>query len=1414
VARLAAAAAALVFVGLVATTGVQAGADRDTGFLFRETATGSHSFIAATPAGWIQVAPGHVVYHIGAGPGGQEVRLSYDGSSLALPEPIVESLGGGGWRSVALRGLYPGVDLVFTMTAAGAKYEFRLDAGADLSAIRVAVAGARALRVAPTGELVVETRSATVRDTAPLSFQAGRSVDCQFSIVDPSVYGFACSNVDRRLPLVIDPLVYSTLVGGSDSDFAYPMVVDANGSAVLFGATYSTDFPTTPGAFDNSSNGDADLILAKLTPGGDALVFATYFGGASYENGIAIALDSAENIYVVGTTYSSDFPVTSGAYDTSFNGFYAYYGDAFVAKFRPNGSLAWCTYIGGSYDDAAFAVTVDAQGYVFVLGVTNSLNLPATNQVWDGSADGGWDTFVAKLSPNGKRLEYLSYLGGAGDDTPGKIAVDAQGQALVVGTTASADFPVSAAAYRSTLAGPQDAFAVKFNATGRDLVYSTFLGGQGNESATGLVLQRDGAAVVGGTTTSSNFPTTGGAMDRTVAAVDAFVLRLDANGSAVDFSTVFGGSGNEYATDLKTDAFGELYLAGYTSSDVDLPTTTSTDDASFNGGTYDAFLARLSTNGSRLLFATYLGGWGDDYAQSVAIVSSTVALVAGYSSSGNFPTTAGAHDTSFGGWWDSFLAAVKSAYVAHYETWPPGLNVTVDSQSFQTPIDIPCWVGSLRRISVATVQVLPETRNTFLRWNHSASQSHVLTCAADAGYVASFTTEVLLTLLSNASGALVRVDGFSYFPPYARWCLQGSNVTLNVTSPQVSNGTRFTFIGWSDGAAAAHQLRCAAPMVVWANFSAEFLLYLDSSPHGLEVVMDGSAQPAPVTAWCTAGSVHSVDARDPQEVAGTRFTFVAWSDGVQAAHSLVCDGAHNLTAQFTVSEHLIRIATDPPGLNVTLDGRPVRTPFDSWCTHGNAVSLDVPAGQVQAGTRFAFRSWSFDDSGAATQSIACDDPQSISASFTAEAFLVLLSTVSSGLQLQIGSALVDTPADYWCTIGSSFIVGAPSPQTVDATRYVFASWSNGRPLSHAVACAGPMTLVATFQTQFRVVLTTVPAGLEVKARDAPLLDGGTLWCDEGAEYALVGALVQRSGDTRFAFLSWADGANATRVEGCTRPREFQATFSAQYLVVVGSIPAGLTVRADYLTAAAPLSLWWDSGSLHEIEFRSPQALGPQNLTFASWSDGGLPLHALRVHGPLNVTATAASAGLPDFRLSIDSPQVQVPPGGAATATLTIEALNGYAGPPLTVTQAGLPGGIEVRCVPETVPAGGSCTIEVHAAPGAPAGDYAFTVRADNGTHVRVLEVNLHVLEPVGFSTDPGGQWALPLIALVALLAVAVVSFRIMRARVRSKIGAAKRPDAGGGSARPSDTAHAGAVQRPDESNAPREARPPPGGKHN
>jgi hypothetical protein len=657
------------------------------------------------------------------------------------------------FAKVQYAGVYPGIDLLYYGNQQQLEYDFVVAPGASPKPIRLQFVGAKKLDLTADGDLTVTAANGQIAFHKPVVYQVRdgvrQPIDGQFDLLSLNTVGFALGQYDHAKPLVIDPVLsYSTYLGGSLQDLANGIAADSSGNAYVVGTTLSTNFPVTNGAVQPSNGGSADgasnVFVAKLNPAGTALVYSTYLGGSSGDYGYGIAVDGSGDAYVTGFTNSTNFPVTSGAYQTA-NHSTNTGGrqNAFVTKLNPTGTaLMYSTYLGGNFTDWGYGIAVDSMDDAYVVGYTDSSTFPVTAGAYqvvnNANITAGWsNVFVTKLNSTGTALLYSTYLGGTGYGAEGKsIAVDSSGDAYVTGGAASTDFPTTNGAFQTTnyaavAAGlhaiANSAFVTKLNPTGTALVYSTFLGGSTSDFALGIALDGLGDAYVTGYTFSSDFPVAGSAFQPTNHALAnkasaAFVTEVNPLGTGLLYSTFLSGSGQPPLVNSETgtgdsgngiavDDLGDAYVTGIAISS-NFPTTsgayqtTNNAPSSYQGLVCicgNAYVTKLSPGGSSLLYSTFLGGSYDDFGYAIALDGVGGAYVAGEASSTNFPTTTGAYQTTYGGGYnDAFIAKLAIGPVSAQVAVP---NVVGDTQAAATTAitGVGLVVGTVTQQSSATV---------------------------------------------------------------------------------------------------------------------------------------------------------------------------------------------------------------------------------------------------------------------------------------------------------------------------------------------------------------------------------------------------------------------------------------------------------------------------------------------------------------------------------------------------------------------------------------------------------------------------------------------------------------------------------------------------------------------------------------
>ncbi|AMM40315.1 hypothetical protein HS1_000509 [Candidatus Desulfofervidus auxilii] len=503
------------------------------------------------------------------------------------------------YNLVSLGEVYKKIELKLKAYGKNVEKLFYVKAGANPESIKIKIEGAKSLRVNENGELEVETGLGVVKFTKPVAYQEinGKRVEVAAAytlLSNPQyVYGFKVGSYDKKETLIIDPLLASTFIGGSSDDYGYSIALDGGGNVYITGYTYSSDYPKTPGAYDESHNGERDVFVSRLNSSLSSLLASTFIGGSSDDYGYSIALDGGGNVYITGYTYSSDYPKTPGAYDESHNG----ERDVFVSKLNSSlSSLLASTFIGGSSYDSGYSIALDRDGNVYITGSTEFSDYPTTSYAYDKSHNGHYDVFVSKLNSSLSSLLASTFIGGSSDDYGYSIALDGGGNVYITGYTYSSDYPPTPGAYDESHNGERDVFVSRLNSSLSSLLASTFIGGSSWDCGYSIALDGGGNVYVTGYTYSSDYPPTPGAYDESHnGGGDVFVSKLNSSLSSLLASTFIGGSSDDdYGYSIALDGGGNVYVTGYTYSS-DYPPTPGAYDESHNGH-YDIFVSKFDSD--------------------------------------------------------------------------------------------------------------------------------------------------------------------------------------------------------------------------------------------------------------------------------------------------------------------------------------------------------------------------------------------------------------------------------------------------------------------------------------------------------------------------------------------------------------------------------------------------------------------------------------------------------------------------------------------------------------------------------------------------------------------------------------------------------------------------------------------------
>ncbi len=555
------------------------------------------------------------------------------------------------YGKVAVRGVYPGIDLIVYGNQRQLEYDLAVAPGADPTRIRVKFDGAESVQPQSNGDLAIHVGGAEILQRKPVIYQMiggeRRLVDGHFAMRGPNQVAFEVAQYDARKPLVIDPSVLvSTYLGGSATDQANGIATNSTGIYIT-GNTISANFPNT-NAFHPDRNGTAqDAFVTKLNSAGTAIVYSTYLGGTNTDSGQGIAVDELGAAYVVGSTSSANFPLS-----VTVQVLYAGNSDAFITKVSPAGdTLPYSTYLGGIGQDKGTGIAIDSKHKAYITGSTTG-SFPLASPMQATFGGGTSDGFVAAIDDKGSTLLYSTYIGGVGNDFSNAIAADANGNVFITGST-TGNFPALNAFQPGFGGGASDAFVAKLTAAG-SLSYSTNLGGLGTDSGQGIAIDSNGSAYVTGST-SGSFPQSGAIQTYGGGTSDAFITQFAPNGG-LTFSTYLGGAGADRGNGIAVDINGSIYLTGSTTS-VNFPVVNALQTSAAG-----AFVAKLNGASHAYVYASYFGGGQTDSGTSIASDDSGQAYVAGYTTGGLFVQNA--LQAAFGGGaFDAFVAVISDANI-------------------------------------------------------------------------------------------------------------------------------------------------------------------------------------------------------------------------------------------------------------------------------------------------------------------------------------------------------------------------------------------------------------------------------------------------------------------------------------------------------------------------------------------------------------------------------------------------------------------------------------------------------------------------------------------------------------------------------------------------------------------------------
>jgi hypothetical protein len=567
---------------------------------------------------------------VGANPGSDVIglnRMPHNNNYFYGNDPSKWYTDVPNYSAILYKDIYPGIDLKYHGNGQGMKYDFIVFPGADISQIRIRYEGVDNLDITPDGDLEATTLFGPILEKKPIAYQrtgiGEREVGGRYVIREPGVFGFEVDEYNPSLTLTIDPELVYSTYLGGNN-VDYAYGIAVDDNGSAYIVGYT--FSTDFPVLNpyQADQGGHDVFVTKLAPGGNSLAYSTYLGGSYNDFGRGIAVDGNGCAYVTGYTYSTDFP-TLNPYQTDQGG-----NDIFVTKLSSAGnSLVYSTYLGGNDGDRGKDIAIDDNGCSYITGRTLSADFPTVNCYQTHQGD--WDAFVSKFSPGGDSLFYSTYLGGTDDDRGWDIGIDGSGCAYVTGSTSSSDFP-TLNPYQM-YQGESDAYVIKLAPAGSTLVYSTYLGGSDFDCGWGISIDSGGIAYVAGQTESSDFPTLNPYQTHQGSS-DAIVAKLSSAGNSLLFGTYLGGSEWDWGWNIVVDGNGSSFVIGTTRS-ADFPTL---NPYQMYQGEYDAFVTMLSSSGNTLAYSTFLGGNDNEYGRGIAIDGDGNAYVIGRTESTDFPT--------------------------------------------------------------------------------------------------------------------------------------------------------------------------------------------------------------------------------------------------------------------------------------------------------------------------------------------------------------------------------------------------------------------------------------------------------------------------------------------------------------------------------------------------------------------------------------------------------------------------------------------------------------------------------------------------------------------------------------------------------------------------------------------------------
>lgn len=645
-------------------------------------------FLAQTSFGYVALCEDCVFYYVIQEDKGHVIKIIFQDAEWASPigikdagihknffygnDPTKWATQARSYEEVLYKDVWPDIDILYYLKNGNLKYDIIIGEHSIPDFVSFGIEGHREINVQRNGLEILISEGTLIRDTDLVAFyQDGSTVPIQFKKIHDNTYSFDVKKEDGRI-LIIDPYVFSTstFLGGTGWEDARDVAIDGSNNIIILGETNSNDFPNTTGAYQNYYGGVTDIVVSKLNENTSDLMFSTYIGNWGSDIPKGLEVDDNGDIYITGTTWSSFFPTTNGAFQESDPS--GSYPDVIVLKLSAQGNdLLYSTYVGGTGSDGAYDIKVRL-GEAYVVGNTLSYDFPSVGPPV-GDPHGTVLFFI--MNKNGSKLVHSAFWGGWSNEFGYSIDLDKNGEVVVGGVTFSSDFPTTPGAYQRTVNDTGNGFILKYRPSSNSIIFSTYIGGDAADNVYALCLDESSNIYLTGTTSqpsqgASAYPTTKDAFDRTInGSKDAFITKMDPNGTFLIYSTFIGGDGDEGVGRMDVDDDGNLFLTGSIDSDVNFTVTSDCFDGTYNGEG-DAFVLILNQFGSSLIYSSFLGGNASDSGSACLVLNSTDFIILGFSASSNFPVTNGSYQTENKGGNDIFLTRFRFGnFTFLYEGW-------------------------------------------------------------------------------------------------------------------------------------------------------------------------------------------------------------------------------------------------------------------------------------------------------------------------------------------------------------------------------------------------------------------------------------------------------------------------------------------------------------------------------------------------------------------------------------------------------------------------------------------------------------------------------------------------------------------------------------------------------------------------